>query len=315
MTACSSKPEESHLADLPVLPPQPLDESPDGVRMIEIDGGHKVWTKRVGLGKTKVLLLHGGPGATHAYLECFEKFLPQAGIEFYYYDQLGCGFSDKPNDTSLWKLDRFREEVEQVRSKLGLENFILYGHSFGAMLAIEYALKYGATLKKLVLSNMTGSIISYETYIHELRTKLDPGVQDKLESYEKDGKYDDPQYEALVSQYLDAQYLCRLNPMPEPVERSLKQLSKPVYKTMQGPNEFVITGNLKNWDRWNDLPKIMTPTLAIGARWDEMNPVDIEREAHIMAHARYAYCPNGSHMCMWDDQASYFQQLVPFLKA
>jgi proline iminopeptidase len=315
LTACSSsKPEELHLADLPVLPPHP-DESPDGARMIDIDGKHKVWTKRIGSASTKALLLHGGPGATHSYLECFEKVLPQAGIEFYYYDQLGCGFSDKPDDPSLWTLDRFVDEVEQVRGKLGLENFILYGHSFGAMLAIEYALKYPTTLKKLVLSNMTASVASYEAYIHELRLRLAPDIQAKLASYEKEGKYDDPQYQTLVSQFLDATYLCRLDPLPEPVERAFKMLSKPVYNTMQGPNEFVITGNLKTWDRWGDLPKIMVPTLAIGARWDEMNPVDIEREAHIMPHGKYAFCANGSHFCMWDDQVSYFQQLIPFLKA
>src|SRR5215471_6075304 len=223
LTACSrSRPEESQLSDLPVLPHTGPDEDPEGVRMIDIDGKHKVWTKRIGSSKTKVLLLHGGPGATHSYLECFEKFLPQNGVEFYYYDQLGCGFSDKPEDKSLWTLDRFRDEVEQVRTKLGLQDFILYGHSFGAMLAIEYALKYGAVLKKLVLSNMTASITSYETYIHELRSRLTSDIQAKLESYEKDGKYDDPQYETLVSQFLHAKYLCRLDPMPEPVERAFK---------------------------------------------------------------------------------------------
>ena len=109
-----------------------------GVKMIAVPGGN-VWTKRVGRSPVKVLLLHGGPGFSHDYLECFEDFLTPAGVEFYYYDQLGCGNSDHPNDDRLWTVARYTEEVEAVRRGLGLENFILYGHSWGGMLAIEYA--------------------------------------------------------------------------------------------------------------------------------------------------------------------------------
>src|ERR1017187_4248109 len=113
-----------------------------GVKMIEIDGGYKVWTRKVGKGKIKMLTLHGGPGCTHEYFECFEDFLPQQGVEFFYYDQLGSDYSDKPADKNLWRIERFTDEVEQVRKGLGLDNFILYGQSWGGMLGIEYALKY-----------------------------------------------------------------------------------------------------------------------------------------------------------------------------
>jgi proline iminopeptidase len=98
-----------------------------GVRLIQIDGKYKVWTKRVGTGPIKMLTLHGGPGATHEYFECFEDFLPQQGIEFYYYDQLGSAYSDQPDDPSLWTVERFREEVEQVSATLDLQDFYLYG--------------------------------------------------------------------------------------------------------------------------------------------------------------------------------------------
>src|SRR5205814_2618326 len=124
-----------------------------GIQMIQVDGKYNVWTKKVGHGKTKMLLLHGGPGCTHEYFECFEDFLPQAGITYYYYDQLGSAYSDQPEDKSLWTVDRFREEVEQVRKGLGLDDFVLYGHSWGGMLGIEYALKYQKHLKALVISN------------------------------------------------------------------------------------------------------------------------------------------------------------------
>ena len=128
-----------------------------GCKMIQVDGKYNVWTKKIGDGKIKVLLLHGGPGFTHDYFECFEDFLPKEGIEFYYYDQLGCGNSDIPTDTSLWNIPRFVEEVEQVRKGLGLDNFYLYGQSWGGMLAMEYLDKYQSHVKAAVLSNMTAS--------------------------------------------------------------------------------------------------------------------------------------------------------------
>ena len=315
LTACSrSKPEEDVLADLPVIPKHDR-IAPDSSGMIQIDGKYKVWTKKIGDGAIKVLTLHGGPGSTHAYLECFEKFLPQAGIEFYYYDQLGCGFSDKPEDTSLWTLDRFRDEVEQVRGALGLENFILYGHAFGAMIAIEYALKYPMTLRKLVLSNMTASTLDCDTYMHQLRGTIAPAILAKMQQFEDSGRYQDPDYETLIEQFLYTKNRCRLDPLPEPVQRAFTLLSRPVYNTMHGPNEFLFTGNLKNWDRWTDLMRIQVPTLTIGSRWDEMDPTEIEKEAHKLPHGRYAFCANGSHLCMWDDQQSYFDQLIRFLKA
>jgi proline iminopeptidase len=124
-----------------------------GVRMVPVVGGkYKVWTKRMGHGPVKVLLLHGGPGVSHEYLEAMESFLPEAGIETYYYDQLGVNFSDQPKDPSLWTLERYCEEVEEVRRGLGLDNFVLYGHSWGGILAMEYALKYQQHLRGLIIS-------------------------------------------------------------------------------------------------------------------------------------------------------------------
>jgi pimeloyl-ACP methyl ester carboxylesterase len=134
-----------------------------GVRMVPVVGGkYKVWTKRMGHGPVKVLLLHGGPGIGHEYLEAMESFLTEAGIEMYYYDQLGVNFSDQPKDLSLWTLERYCEEVEEVRRGLGLDNFVLYGHSWGGILAMEYALKYQQHLRGLVISNMDAGIRAQE---------------------------------------------------------------------------------------------------------------------------------------------------------
>ena len=150
------------------------DELSGGSRLIPIDtpaGKFRVWVKRTGNNpRLKVLLLHGGPGATHEYLEACDSFLPAAGIEYYYYDQLGSGFSDQPADPSLWEVDRFVEEVEQVRVALGLgpDSFVLYGHSWGGILAIEYALKYQRHLRGLVISNMMSSVPAYNAYAEQV---------------------------------------------------------------------------------------------------------------------------------------------------
>ncbi|HEY7573941.1 MAG TPA: proline iminopeptidase-family hydrolase, partial [Thermoanaerobaculia bacterium] len=246
-----------------------------GIRLIPVDGKYRVWTKKVGSGKIKLLTLHGGPGGTHEYFECFEDFLPQRGIEFYYYDQLGSDYSDQPQDPSLWTIERFREEVEQVRRGLGLEQFYLLGHSWGGMLGIEYVLKYPQHVKGFVLSNMSASIQSYVEYVGKLRAALPKEVLAVLELYEAKGDYEAPEYQEAMFGYVYSRHLCRLDPWPDPVQRLFKHLAKPVYNTMQGPNEFVVTGTLKGWDRWKDLPKISVPTLVVGARYDEMSLEDI----------------------------------------
>jgi len=286
-----------------------------GVRLIPIDGGkYKVWTKKVGSGRIKVLTLHGGPGATHEYFECFEDFLPQQGIEFYYYDQLGSAYSDQPDDASLWTIDRFREEVEQVRSALGLENFYLLGHSWGGMLGIEYALKYQKHVKGFVLSSMTASIPSYMEYAAKLRAALPADVIAVLDKYEKKGEYEAPEYQETMMKQVYSRHVCRLDPWPEPLERCFKHFNFKVYNTMQGPNEFVVTGNFKDWDRWKELPQIKVPTLVISGRYDEMNPEDMKREGKAIPNSRVILCENGSHMCLWDDQEAYFRGLLGWIR-
>ena len=285
-----------------------------GVKMIAVPGGN-VWTKRVGRSPIKVLLLHGGPGFSHDYLECFEDFLPAAGIEFYYYDQLGCGNSDHPNDDRLWTVARYTEEVEAVRKGLGLENFILYGHSWGGMLAIEYALKYGANLRKLVISDMTAGIPAYVEHANAIRRALPAADQATLSKYEKLNKIDAPAYQAVMDKVY-AEHVLRLpQPWPEPVTRAFSKLNAHIYNLMQGPNEFLINGNFKSWDRWADLPRIKVPTLVMGAKYDEMDPDQIRREGKLIPGARTWISDRGSHLCMYDDQDAYFAALVAFLKA
>lgn len=288
-----------------------------GVKLIPINNGkYHVWVKRFGHGPIKVLLLHGGPAMTHEYFECFESFLPKEGIEFYEYDQLGSYYSDQPKDSSLWTTERFVEEVEQVRRALGLdkENFFLLGHSWGGILAMEYALKYQDHLKGLIISNMTASIPRYEAYNKVLRSQMRKSLIDSLEAYEQKGEYKNPVYTDLVFKEFYTQHLCRLAEWPEPLLRSLKHLNEEIYVMMQGPSEFKTGGRLLHWDRWNDLGKIKVPTLTIGGKYDTMNPEDMKTMSTLVQQGRFLYCPNGSHCDMWDDQSHYFPGLIQFLK-
>ena len=296
-----------------------------GVKMIPIQtpsGEFNVWTKRIGNNpRVKVLILHGGPGANHEYFECFDSFFPKAGIEYYYYDQLESSYSDQPNDTSLWHIDRFVEEVEQVRIALGLnkENFFLLGQSWGGMLALEYALKYQENLKAIIISNMMASIPDYMKYADEvLGPQLDPDVLAELKRLEASGEYTSKRYIELVSEHYYTKHVLRmpLENWPEPVVRSFNNTNEALYMAMQGPSEFGVVGDarLKNWDRNNDLIKINVPTLTMGGAFDSMDPKHMKWMATQVQNGRYSHCPQGSHLSMYDDQQIYFDDLIRFIK-
>jgi proline iminopeptidase len=295
-----------------------------GVRMIPIvtpKGTFKVWTKRVGNNPTiKVLLLHGGPGATHEYFEAFDSYFPGASIEYYYYDQLGSSYSDQPDDPSLVDLPRFVEEVEQVRKALGLnnKNFYLLGHSWGGILAAEYALKYGQNLKGLVISNMMMSIPAYNKYADTvLMPQMDQKALAEIKQLEADKKYDDPRYMELLIPNHYVHHILRMpaDQWPEPVNRSFAHINPKIYVPMQGPSELgAHNARLENWDRVADLPKITVPTLVIAGMHDTMDPAHMKMVSQTVKHGRLLQCPNGSHMSMYDDQQTYFTGLIKFLR-
>jgi proline iminopeptidase len=295
-----------------------------GARRIPVDtpgGRFSVWTKRVGNNPDlKVLLLHGGPGSTHEYLEACDSFLPAAGIEYYYYDQLGSGFSDQPDDPSLWELDRFVEEVEQVRQALGLdrENFVLFGHSWGGILALEYALSYQRHLRGLVISNMMASAPAYTAYAERvLMPAMDPGVLAEVKALEASGDTENPRYMDLLMPHFYEQHLLRMPAAdwPDPVVRGFAHINQQIYVLMQGPSELGMSAEarLARWDRVADLPRIEVPALVIGARYDTMDPAFMEMMAGRLQKGRYLHCPNGSHMALYDDQDTYFAGLTGFL--
>ena len=229
-----------------------------GVRRIPITTAHgtfKVWTKRVGNNpRIKLLLLHGGPGCTHEYFEAFDSFLPAAGVEYYFYDQLGSYYSDQPDIAELWELPRFVDEVEQVRQTLKLDqsNFFLLGHSWGGILALEYALKHQQHIKGLIISNMMASIPAYNDYAEKvLMPAMDAAVLAEIQRLEAAKDFQNPRYMELLMQHHYVHHVLRmpLDNWPDPVQRTFKHLNSSVYVPMQGPSELGASGKLRDWDR------------------------------------------------------------------
>ena len=293
-----------------------------GVRMIPIHtpaGNFRVWTKRVGSNpRLRVLLLHGGPAATHEYFEAFDSFLPKEGVEYYYYDQLGSGFSDQPNGDDLWTIPRFVSEVDQVRQAIGgnKNNFCLLGHSWGGILAMEYALAHQDQLKCLVISNMMASIPAYNAYAKDvLEPQMDQNALKQILAMEAAGRTEDAGYMGLLVPNWYEQHILRrpLDQWPDPVNRGFGHINRHLYVLMQGPSEMGASGRLVNWDRFADLKRIQVPTLVISGKYDTMDPAYMAKMARELPHGELA-ATNGGHMAMYDDQPTYFAKLTAFLR-
>jgi len=291
-----------------------------GVKMIPIKtpvGDFKVWTKRFGNNpKIKILLLHGGPAMTHEYMECFETFFQRQGFEFYEYDQLGSYYSDQPKDSSLWTIDRFVEEVEQVRQAIGADssNFYILGNSWGGILAMEYALKYQKNLKSLLVANMVASAPEYAKYAEEVLAKqMKPEVLAEVKELEAKKDFANPRYMELLMPNFYKEHLCRLADFPDAFNRSMKHANGEIYTMMQGPSEFGISGRLANWDIKNRLKEITVPTLMVGAKHDTMDPKAMEEQSKMVKKGQFLYCPNGSHLSMWDDQKVFMTGVIKFI--
>jgi proline iminopeptidase len=298
------------------------DQLSGGVRIIPLTTAHgtfKVWTKRVGNNpRVRLLLLHGGPGATHEYFEACDSYLPAAGVEYYYYDQLGSFYSDQPDIPDLWNIDRFVDEVEQVRVALGLDagNFFLLGHSWGGILAIEYALRHQQRLKGLIISNMMASIPAYNDYAERvLMPTMNADALAEIKRLEAAQDYANPRYMELLMQHHYIYHVLRMpvGAWPDPVDRAFKHTNQKVYIPMQGPSELGASGKLMHWDRSADLQRITVPAMTIGAGHDTMDPRYMQSMARSLPHGRYLDCPDGSHMAMYDDQQRYFDGLIRFL--
>lgn len=278
---------------------------------ISVEQGYQIWYSQVGNGGIPLLTLHGGPGAGHDYLEPLENLAAERPVIFY--DQLGCGKSDQPNDQSLWRLERFVTEVETVRRALGLEQIHLLGQSWGGWLAIEYMLTQPSGVISLILASTSASIPEYLVEQVRLKAALPSEIYETLQHYEAVGEYKHPDYENASGEFYK-RHLCRLDTLPEPLERSAAiAADNPVYETMWGPSEFVCIGNLKNWDRTERLGEISAPTLITVGRYDMIPPVCAETLRQGIPNSQLILFEESSHLAHLEETEKYLQVVATFL--
>lgn len=279
--------------------------------------GYNVWYRIVGereeAGKFPLLILHGGPGACHDYLESLDA-MARTGRRVIFYDQLGCGNSDQPHDPDMWTVDLFREEVGVVRDALGLERTHILGQSWGGMLGMEYALSQPSGLISLTVASSPASCPLWLSEANRLLSECPPEVQKAIAAHEAAGTTDDPAYvEAERVFYL--RHVCRLDPYPEYVQRTFDKLAAnpEVYYTMQGRSEFVMTGKLKDWDITDRLGEIKVPTLVTSGRYDEATPLIAGSVHHGIPGSEWVIFEESSHMAHAEEPERYMAVLDDFL--
>lgn len=280
--------------------------------LIDVRGG-RVWYRIVGRGQygTSLLCLHGGPGIPHDYLEPLEELANKRPVVFY--DQLGCGRSDRPDDDALWTVERFVEELVTVRAALGLDRMHLFGNSWGAWLALEYVLDRQPPLASLILSSSPPSVARWISGCAELRAELPVEVRETLDRHETSGYFDCPEYQwAIVAFY--RRHLCRLQPWPDGLERAFAGLGGHVYQTMWGQSEFgPVTGRLRDWDVTDRLSGIGVPTLVTGGRYDEARPAHLQALAERIEGSELIIFEESSHMAFLEERKRYLSVLDAFL--
>ena len=266
------------------------------------------------IGDITLFLLNGGPGLPCNYLrEPHYEHLVNNGIRIVTYDQLGCGQSSKPKDISLWSIDRYVEELEFVRNELNLGKLNLLGHSWGGWLAIEYSLKYQNNLKKLILENTCGDMPHLISELNRLRQALGSETVKMMLRHEAEGTLDHPEYQAAIT-ILNYRHVCRLDEWPESIHASLNDWNMDVYETMQGPNEFLYIGNLKEWNRINEMKDVRTNTLITVGMHDELPPSCALKMNNALSNSIIKVFKNSSHMPFYEEPDKYFKTLINFIK-
>lgn len=290
-----------------------IDErAPDKTHEVEIAGGYRIFVDEFGSGEKVLLCLNGGPGLPCDYLREPHAPLADDGYRVLAFDQLGCGRSDKPKDKSLWEIGRYVEEVETVRRSLDLGKVNLLGHSWGGWLGIEYALTYPDALQTLILEDTCGDMPHLITELDRLRASLGPETVMMMQRHEAEGTLDHPEYQAAIT-ILSYRHVHRLDTLPAPLTRSLDDWNMDVYGTMQGPNEFLYVGNLKDWRRLDQMHRIPCPTLITVGMHDELGPACAMRMLHALPNAKLRVFKNSSHMPFYEEPDEYYPELRAFL--
>jgi proline-specific peptidase len=272
---------------------------------LDVPGG-QVWYRAVGDNEDAVplLCLHGGPGFTHYYLEPLEALAEHRRVILY--DQLGCGRSDRPGDLSLWTVDRFVEELAQVREALHLDRLHLFGSSWGGMLAMQYVLDRRPELASLTLCGSPASMIRWVADCEELLAAETAETRRVIREHEAAGFTACPEYQAAILGFY-RRHVCRLDPWPAGLERSFAEAGYEVYNTMNGPSEFTVTGTLKTWDIMDRLPEIKIPTLLVGGRHDECTPGHMQAMHERIAGSTLVTIEDASHLCFAEKPEEFNQ--------
>jgi proline iminopeptidase len=282
-------------------------------RFLPVDG-YKIYVRTFGAKNTDrtLLCLHGGPGSTHDYLLPLAD-LARWGYRVVFYDALGCGRSDLPERNDLYTLEHDLLVLEEVRRSLGRERLHLMGSSYGGMLALAYACRHSENLLSL---NSTGGLCDVPFTTQEMQRLvrgLPAKTQTTLRKFEARREYTHPEYEAAVNQFYH-KHVCRLRPWPPEVESALSKMSRPVYSTMNGPNEFTILGNIRDIDFTADLHRISVPTIILHGKYDEVTPAVGERIHREIAGSTFHVFPKSSHVSFWEERATYLRLVRDFMR-
>lgn len=281
-----------------------------GEGYVDVTGG-RAWYRIVGSGsRTPLLVLHGGPGVPSYYLKPLDGLADDRPVIFY--DQLGCGKSDHPTDTSLWRIERFVEELAQVRKALGLEEIHLLGHSWGTMLAVDYMLTKPEGIKSLILASPCLSIPRWIRDGDSLLTTLPDSIQNTVRENQQAGTTDSPEYLGAVMAYYQ-QYVARKLPWSADLDSSFSQISLAVYGYMWGPSEFKCSGTLRDYDRTDKLNTLKLPTLFTAGQFDEATPQTVKYYQSLVPGAELAILPDCAHLTMHDDSVAYNGIIREFL--
>ena len=283
-------------------------------KLIPVEDGLHVWTWSLGGSAAKqrppLLVLHGGPGIGHAYLRNLSALASQSQ-RIIFYDQLGCGQSDRPSDPGYWTLTRFVREIDYVRDALQLDQIVLLGQSWGGMLAIEYLLQQPSGVCGAILSNSLASAPMWSGALEQLKMQLPPEHRAAIETGQASGDDRNPDYQQAVMAFY-RRHVLRLNPFPDVIVQAL-EAPNPVYETLWGNNEFSVTGHLKDWDRMKDLHRIQTPVKLISGEFDESTPEQNQAMLDQLPHASWTLMADCSHLANLENPAAYLSIVQAFL--
>jgi proline-specific peptidase len=278
--------------------------------------GYRTWYESFGEsvdGRLPIVILHGGPGATHQYLEPLRS-LAASGRRVIFYDQIGCGRSDRPPDSAFYTVQTFVDELDAVREQLGLARCHILGQSWGGMLAMEYALTQPQGLASMIVADSPASMVLWVSEANRLRAELPPEVDRTLREHEAAGTTSDPAYIAAIDVFY-ARHVCRLDPIPDCFVRTAEALTNDgfVYNYMNGPSEFHCIGTLKNWDITDRLHEIRTPTLLLSGRYDEATPTIVGAIHERIPGARWTIFEESSHTPHLEEPAAFDSAVLAFL--